>query len=441
MSFYFEILSLIFFTFTWLKTRPKFNKSEVNLMDVFSVGLLLVVVPYSLIDPMGKTLYGELESFAVASIEAQKILAITFFVGSCVLWINSSMSATTTTCLVNLSPEIESRISWVAVGCSILLLLVLLLQGEFIYFRIITFKFLMGKLTYVEYSIFRNKILTGTWLLDEVLGRIRFAILPVLFCLIITPLLRAGKVLMAGFLAMLFFLTIPLSLAKLPFFYYAGYLVVAWILVSSQKFSFKKLISLWVIIAIVGFCTLVFLYVIQEGWALHGLSALVRPLIQRIWGEPYAAILKYCATYPDLLSFTGVSGVGIFAKLLGLNHRIPDLEVLQALYGINNYGSNPGYFVLGGYAAWGLLGVAGFSFLGFFYVCLLDRLFEVLRIILIRQIFKAVLLLNVLFLLQVSLQTTLITYGLFIIPFILFFLDLYLYRVINGFNKNNAFNI
>jgi hypothetical protein len=435
MSFFLEILSLIFFTYTWLKTRPKLNSAEVNLMDVFSVGLLLVVVPYSLIDPMGKTLFGKLESFAVASIDAQIILAITFIVGSCVLWINSWMRATKTTCLVDLPPAIELKISWFAVWCSIFLLFVLLLQDEFLNFRLVTFKFLIGKLTDVEYSILRNKTLTGTWLLDEVLGRIRFAILPVLFCLIITPLLRAGRIVMAGVLAILFFLTIPLSLAKLPFFYYAGYLVVAWVLVSSHKFSLKKLISLWVVVSIVGFCALVFLYVIQEGWTLKGLSGLVRPAIQRIWGEPYAAILKYCLTYPDLLSFTGVNGVGVFAKILGLKHRIPDLEVLQALYGINNYGSNPGYFVLGGYAAWGLIGVAGFSFLGFMYVCLLDRVFDVLRVILIRQIFKAVLMLNVLFLLQVSLQTTLITYGLFVIPCILFFLDQYFSRLINNSKK------
>ena len=431
MSFFLEVLSLIFFTFTWLKSRPKVNNADVNLMDVFSVGLLFVVVPYSLIDPMGKTLYGKHESYAVASIEAQKILAITFIVGSCVLWINSWKRATKTANLIDLSPEIESRISWFAVGCSIFLLCLLLSQDEFIHFRLITFKFLMGNLAGVEYSILRNKILTGTWLLDEVLGRIRFAMLPILFCLIIAPVLRASRVLMAGVLAVLFFLTLPLSLAKLPFFYYAGYLAVAWILVSPHKFGFKKLIYFWLIVVVVGFCTLAFLYVIQEGWALDDLSALVRPVVQRIWGESYASILRYCVTYPDLLSFTGVNGVGVFAKILGLEHRIPDLEVLQALYGINAYGSNPGYFVLGGYAAWGLLGVAGFSFLGFLYVCLLDRFFEVMRVNLIRQIYKTILMLNVLFLLQVSLQTTLITYGLFVIPCVLFFLDLYLSRVIN----------
>lgn len=430
MYFFLEILSLAFFTFTWLKIRSKVNNADVNLIDVFSVGLILVVVPYSLIDPMGKTLYGQIENYAVASFEAQKILAITFIVGGCVLWINSWLSTTRAMFLVDLPPEMESRISWSAVGCSILLLFVLLSQDEFIYFRLVTFKFLMGELTEVEYSNLRNKILTGTWLLDEVLGRIRFAVLPILFCLIITPLLRAGRAMMAGIWAVLFFLAIPLSLAKLPFFYYAGYLVVTWILVSSHKFSFKKLISLWVIISIVGFCTLIFLYVIQEGLALNDFRTLLRTAIQRIWGEPYAVILRYCATYPNLLSFTGVDGIGIFAKLLGLKHRIPDLEVFWALYGINNYGSNPGYFVLGGYAAWGLLGVAGFSFLGFVYVCLLDRVFEVLHLNLIRQIFKAILMLNVLFLLQVSLQTTLITYGLFVIPCILFFLDLYLSRVI-----------
>ncbi len=434
MSFFLEILSLIFFTFTWLKTRP--NDAGVNLMDVFSVGLLLVVAPYSLIDPMGKTLYGQLESFAGASIEAQKILAITFFMGGCVLWINSWMRATKAISLVDLPPEIELKIAWFAVGCSIFLLFALLLQEEFVYFRLVTFKFLMGRLTDVEYSFLRNKILTGTWLLDEVLGRIRFAILPILFGLIITPLLRVGRALMAGVLALLFFLAIPLSLAKLPYFYYAGYLVVAWIFVSSHKFSRKELIFLWVVVALSGFCALIFLYIIQEGWGLNGLNSLLRPAIQRIWGEPYAAILKYCATYPDLLSFTGVNGVGVFAKVLGLEHRIPDLEVLQALYGTNNYGSNPGYFVLGGYAAWGLLGVVGFSFLGFLYVCFLDRLFEVLRVILIRQIFKIVLVLNVLFLLQVSLQTTLITYGLFIIPCILFLLDLYLSWLTQFLRKN-----
>jgi len=436
MSFFLEMLSLIFFTFTWLKTRPRVNDAGVNLMDVFSVGLLLVVAPYSLIDPVGKTLYGELESFAVASIDAQKILAITFFVGGSVLWINSWMSVTKTTSLIDLPPKIESKISWFAAGCSIFLLFVLLLQEEFLYFRLVTFKFLMGKLTDIEYSVLRNKILTGTWLLDEVLGRIRFAILPILFCLIITPVLKAGKVLMAGVLALLFFITIPLSLAKLPYFYYAGYLVVAWILVSSHKLSYKQLITFWVVIASAGFCVLVFLYIMQEGWGLNGWRSLLRPVIQRIWGEPYAAILKYSATYPDLLSFTGVSGIGTIAKILELKPRIPDLEVLQALYGRNNYGSNPGYFVLGGYAAWGGLGVAGFSFFGFLYVCFLDRVFEVLRVILIRQVFKTILILNVLFLLQVSLQTTLITYGLFVIPCILFLLDLYLSWLIRFLSGN-----
>ena len=142
-------------------------------------------------------------------------------------------------------------------------------------------------------------------------------------------------------------------------------------------------------------------------------------------------IAYFFAVYPDLLSFTGTSGINLLAKIAGVEPRMPDIEVARTLLGPNS-GSNPGVFFLGGYAAFGFAGLIVFSILGFGILFILDAISVALRFQYIRSIYMAIMSMNVLFFLQVSLQTALLTYGVLVIPLILLAIDRVLIRCANS---------
>jgi hypothetical protein len=166
------------------------------------------------------------------------------------------------------------------------------------------------------------------------------------------------------------------------------------------------------------------LYMLQY-YGTEGYTTLDRPLrlaVERIWGESYSIVLRYLAVYPDQLPFAGWSGIATIAKMLGLTARYPDIEVSTVLNGADS-GSNPGVFFLGGYATFGVVGLASFAVLGFLILWTIDEIDNALRTDIAHRVYFAVMAVNCLFLLQIPLQTALVTYGLAIVPLLLFLID------------------
>ncbi|MFJ3058445.1 hypothetical protein [Herbaspirillum sp. NPDC087042] len=132
-----------------------------------------------------------------------------------------------------------------------------------------------------------------------------------------------------------------------------------------------------------------------------------------------------------LVLYTGWSGINMLAKVFGLVPRLPDIEVARTLLGPDS-GSNPGIYFLGGYAAFGMGGLCLFAALGPLLLWMLDLLGRRIRAAPLRATFLAVVGMNGVFLNQIALQTALVTYGLALLPLVLFGLDLVVCRIWRG---------
>lgn len=98
---------------------------------------------------------------------------------------------------------------------------------------------------------------------------------------------------------------------------------------------------------------------------------------------------------------------------------MPDVEVARTLLGPDS-GSNPGAFFVSGYAAFSYLGIIIFSFLGFGLVWILEEIQQLIQTPVLRAAYFSTVGMNVIFLNQIALQTALITYGLAVIPVVIF---------------------
>jgi hypothetical protein len=311
-----------------------------------------------------------------------------------------------------------------AVGiCSIIALALLLLSPVFRDFRFTVLKFFSFQLASGEYRILRNTGYTDSWLIEGLLGRLRFTIFPIFFCLAVYPFLRKGYRIFAAIAAITFFLSFPASLSKLPVFFFLGYMTLLLLqriprILDIAWMSIFTMVASGLLIA-----CLATLYLAQYQGAIS--QGEVDPLhlaIERIWGEPFSIVVRYFAVYPDRLPFTGWSGINLAAKAIGLDPRLPDIEVARTILGPDS-GSNPTVYFLGGYAAFGTVGLCLFAFLGVMLLWVLDITGRRIHTAPLRATYFAVVGMNVMFLNQIALQTALVTYGLAIAPAVIFVLD------------------
>ena len=424
------------FVACWMLSRKEARHLKIS--DVFILMMLAIYLPYFFFNPQARSSWNDLsfsnEVIWRAEIGFLTVLAIGSLIFLAKFALPTRWKETTRLTVQPLNLSVLRLLSIVAILFSAFIFLILLNFQEFRGFREKTLEFATGQISGYLYSHYRSLVFSGTFLTDGVLGRLRFVVFPILFLASISWFVETRKYALAFLIGAAIFLALPMSFAKLPIAYFFGYSVfyLFYTRYGGLRFTyFATAIPAIVGLAVIGLSAI---YQLQYNGA-EGYSYIFgKPFElahERVWGESYSILLRYFAVYPDLLSFTGTSGINLLAKIAGVEPRMPDIEVARTLLGPNS-GSNPGVFFLGGYAAFGFAGLIVFSILGFGILFILDAISVALRFQYIRSIYMAIMSMNVLFFLQVSLQTALLTYGVLVIPLILLAIDRVLIRCANS---------
>lgn len=412
------------FIAAWLRSR---RGKTAEISDFFTLSFLIIFVPGFLLNPSGETSLNALHLPEAATRKAELAMIAMLLLGAMVMVLRYRVERHHPELPRAFDPSTPSRLpialAWGALAASILMVGALSLDPEFRDFKLNVLKFFTFQFEGSDYRFLRNVRYANAWLIEGVLGRARFTVLPILFCLMIYPLLNRRHALLAGTAALMFYVALPASLSKLPLFFFVGYLALL------MAARFPRLLDLrWIsIMSMVAACMvitlLIILYAAQyQSSVIHGSVLPLNLAIERIWSEPYSIVVRYFAVYPDLQPFAQWNGIALVAHLREWPVRLPDIEVARTLLGPDS-GSNPGVFFLGGYAAFGWAGFAIYALAGWFLLWGLDTLHERIREPALRNTYFAVMAMNVFFMNQIALQTALLTYGLVLVPLLILGLD------------------
>lgn len=425
-----KLLLMSTFVLTWLRAR---HSLLVEPSDFFVLSFLLIYLPGFLLNPSGQSSLNGLHLPPAAVTRAEVAMLVVLAIGSVLFLLRRCLERHFTNlkrrqALVSSEPMSV----WLAVAAALVLVALFILfmpAPDFRQFKSDVLRFLTFQFEGSDYRWLRNGKYSDDWLLESVIGRLRFTLFPILFCLVLYPLLKASRIVPAVVVAVVIFLALPASLSKLPIFFFVGYAVILCATRYPRFLDIRLLCAMLVIATIMIVAMLILLYTAQYQSAV--ISGAILPLnlaIERIWGETYSVIVRYFSVYPEMLPYTGWSGINMLAKVLGLAPRLPDIEVARTLLGPDS-GSNPGIYFLGGYAAFGMGGLCLFAALGPLVLWMLDLLSRQIRVAPLRATFLAVVGMNGVFLNQIALQTALGTYGLAVVPLVLLALDRVLCRI------------
>lgn len=419
-----KIATVALFIVAWLRSR---TGKTAEISDFFTLSFLIIFVPGFLFNPSGETSLNALHFPNPAIKKAELAMVAMLLVGSLVMILRRSVESPGQNLPTHVALSTPSRrltdLAWGASALSALIFMALLLDPEFRDFKLNILRFFTFQFEGSDYRFLRNLRYAHSWLIEGALGRARFTVLPILFCLMIYPLLTRQRAIAAGMVALVFYVALPASLSKLPVFFFAGYFALL------MAAKFPRLLDLrWIsIMSMVAACMaitlLILLYAAQyQSSVINGAVLPLNLAIERIWSEPYSIIVRYFFVYPDLQPFTGWSGIALVAHLSDIPVRLPDIEVARTTLGPDS-GSNPGVFFLGGYAAFGWAGLFVYILSGWLFLWGLDWLNQRIREPALRTTYFAVMAMNVFFLNQIALQTALLTYGLVMVPLLIVGLD------------------
>lgn len=422
------VVAILFFAWSGYK---KSRSAEVS--DLFIISMALIYIPGFMFNPGGGSEFNQLTMPATAIHQAEMSFLMVLCLVSLVILVRWAVEAHFDW-MARISTPLSApnASSWLAIGAlflAIAFFIALLQWPDAIAFRKDVVRFLTFQMGGIEHRELRNSGYGNSWVVASVLERARYTIFPIAYCLIIYALIEHRRFIISVVFSLAFFIALPASLSKLPFLLYFGYFGALLVARVPQLHS----IAWFSLVALIGTALTVealsILYAAQyQESVISGAVIPVDLAIQRIWGEPYSIIVRYFSVYPEIRPFTGWSGIGQFAQLLGLPVRMPDLEVALSILGPDS-GSNPAAFFMSGYAAFGNVGLVLFSVVGLLLLWAIDLLGRKLRIPHLKTVYFATIGMNVLFLNQIALQTALLTYGLGIIPPAILFLDFCVFAV------------
>lgn len=419
-----KLIALCVFIFFWLRSK---RSQTIEVSDIFTLSFLAIYMPGFLFNSDGVTQLNSLSLARTAERSADVGMLAVLGIGSLVYMIRQISEQRYSVLTWRARPRSDTQTHVIAASGAALVALFclgsLMMNAEFVDFKLNVLRFFTFQFEGLEYRYLRNHGYEASWVIEGLVGRARFSLFPLLFCLILYPFVRARYYISVIAIATLFFIGLPASLSKLPAVLFLCYLGM---IVLSRR---PTLLDLgWVVmIALVGIgaivTALILLYTAQyQGSVLSGALDPVGLALERIWGEPYSIVVRYFHVYPNVVPFTGLSGINFVARVLSLPIRMPDVEVAELTLGPDS-GSNPGVFFLGGYAAFGRMGLVAFALIGFLYLWILDLIGRRVRLDVFRVTYLATVGANSLFLNQIALQTALVTYGLIFLPLTIALLD------------------
>lgn len=419
-----KIALILVFMFAWLRSRSSLQAEP---SDFFYLSFLLIYVPGFLFNPSGETALNRLHLSHEAARVAEFGMLIMLGLGALVLTLRRYAERKCSWLTINentvVTPTLAVNVAIVGAALSIGAVILLLAIPEFREFKRDVLKFFTFQFEGSDYRVLRNGKYADGWLTESLLGRARFTIFPILFCLVIYPLLSKRRMVVAIVVGIAIFVALPASLSKLPIFFFLGYGAILCATRHPRFLDIRFLSAMLAIGTVMIVTVLILLYTAQyQSSVVNGTVLPLNLAIERIWGETYSVVVRYFNVYPSILPYTGISGINMLAKLIGVAPRLPDIEVAQTLLGSDS-GSNPGVFFLGGYAAFGMAGLCLFAVLGSLVLWLLDIVGRKMRSAPLRATYLAVVGMNAVFLNQIALQTALVTYGLVVVPVVLICLD------------------
>ncbi|MEX0828219.1 MAG: hypothetical protein WD005_04620 [Haliea sp.] len=390
--------------------------------------LLFVIIPYFLANPAAHSSWSGI-IFPPETVLASEVgVVILLTTGSAMLLLKRRLLPLRVAQAPSQDGRGLRRLPFIALAIAIATAVLLSLSPSFLDFRLRTFEFIAGSLNADEYQIARRLGFADDFIIQDLVGRLRFSLFPVLFVLAFGPFWTHGRIATAALTSIAIFIILAMSFAKLPFVYYLGYSAL-YVLSASGKTKNMSFIT----ILFVSFGGLLFvillmsaLYTVQYATVTGFAHLFDRPLalsLERIWGESYGVLLRYFHLYPDILEHTGLSSISFIASILDMPFRNVDLEVPYYFFGYGALTSNPAIFIASGYASFGYFGVLLFSIAAFAVVFLLDYVFRLLNHTIVRNCYFAVIGINVTFIAQLALPTALLTYGLGIIPLVFLLVD------------------
>ncbi len=419
-----KLLAITAFVGFWLAAK---SRSRTEISDLFCLSFLAIYLPAFLFNPSGHTEANGLVLAPHAIAKAEISMILVLLTGACVFALRRAVERHWPGLQEELPARadavLEARLVLFALALSVLALGVFLVSAEFRAFKADVLRFLSFQLSGPAYRDLRNTGYASSWMVEAVLGRARYAVFPLLFGIILYPLLNKGRFALTALAFAVFFVALPASFSKLPVFLFLAYTVLLGLSLKPDRLTLGRLSLLTAAAALAALIGLVILYAVQYPESVGDGS--VQPLklaFERLWSEPYSVVVRYFHVYPDLAPYTGLSGLSLAAQILSLPVRMPDLEVARLVLGPDS-GSNPGVFFLGGYAAFGQTGLLIFAASGFLLLWAFDLLGRRIRLAMLRAVFFATVGANVLFLNQIALQTALVTYGLAVLPVAIVLLD------------------
>lgn len=423
-----KLLLLSLFVAAWIYSRR--GTSQLTITDVFVATLLTILVPYFLFNPAASSQWTPLTFPPDTILRSEIGIMMMLATGCTVLLLRGRVTPAGRRASEPMSRLTVPRgIIGSALLISVSVFLVLCFYPPFLRFRFLTLEFLFGNLDATEYQIARRVGFADDTLIADVLSRLRFSIFPVLYILVFAGLWSMRQRAAALISAAAIFLLLSMSFAKLPILYYIGYGALFALAGRSRVMNVSKITGLVTLATISVLMLMSILYTIQYS-SISGFSVFYdRPLslaVERVWGESYSAILRYFHVYPERLSYAGVSSISMLASTLGIEYRNVDLEVPYYFFGRGVLTSNPAMFVAGGYASFGYVGIIVYSAVSFVLVTILDRFHGRIRNPFLARCYFAVVGVNVTFLAQVALPTTLLTYGLAVVPVTFLLVDRWL---------------
>lgn len=417
-----KLALVVLFVIAWLRSKQGW-KAEPS--DLFVLSFLLIYIPGYLLNPSGGTPLNGLTFQPSVIARAEWGFSYALLCGITVFGIRSLLAASYSIQCFKVQRPAPARVRMLLLGlvCSVLgVFLLLVLSPDFRAFKLDVLRFFSFQFAGSDYRLVRGEGHRG-WLVEELLERMRYAVFPVLFCASVYPFITSRRWLGAALVAIGFFLAFPASLSKLPVVIFSGYVLLLLMSRRPALMDVRCYAAMSGVAAVGLIGLLAVMYLAQ--YRVSVMTGQLDPLalaVERLWGEPYSIVVRYFAVYPELQPYTGWGGISLVAKVLELPARMPDIEVARAVLGADS-GSNPGVFFLAGYAGFGTSGLVVFSMAGFLGLWALDAVMSRLRAAMSREIYFAVMGVNLLFLNQIALQTALLTYGLGVLPIFVYFAD------------------
>ncbi len=326
-----------------------------------------------------------------------------------------------------LSERRSNQFFWLSAALIFGLSFVLLLYPPYFVYKLQVTEFLLGQINENDYQLARRVTFADNNFIIGFVGRLRFAIYPMAFVATALLALRRGGLASGILVAALAFVAGPASFSKAPVVIFLAYFVIAVMLTKGVRRPFTAQTAIIGIGVALGLLLVLLtgIYFLQYGEQLRGPDAIPRAFslaFFRVFVATYGGLLQYISTFPN--GDVGVAA-SVIAPIFGVQTRALDQEVAIAYLGpvIGLLTTFPTIFIGNAYATFGFLGVFIFTVAVTLIIFAVDYILTQLRSPLIRTIYYSIMIVQVNFFATLSAPTTLVTYGIIVIPLSLFMLD------------------